>query len=114
MAKIPRLSIKDSVAEARKYYADKGRKYRRAAKEEAIRQYGKKCKCCGEADIRFLTIDHSRNDGGKFRKSITRSYTYTWLKVNGYPKNLGLQVMCFQCNCGRNANGGICPHKDPL
>ena len=23
-----------------------------------------------------------------------------------------LQILCFNCNCGRNRNGGICPHME--
>jgi hypothetical protein len=30
----------------------------------------------------------------------------------GYPDKY--RVLCFNCNSGAGANGGICPHKDPL
>ena len=34
---------------------------------------------------------------------------YLWLKRNNFPP--GYQVLCWNCNCGRSINNGICPHK---
>lgn len=85
-----------------------------ADRAAALAEYGDKCKCCGETTQRFLTIDHINGKGSEHRKKIGRpaSYAfYTWLRLNGYPK--GFQVLCWNCNCGRHFNGGVCPHKDP-
>lgn len=82
-------------------------------KIDAINHYGGKCVCpkCAIADVRFLTIDHINNDGNLHRKHIGNKIVfYQWLKNNKYPE--GFQVMCFNCNCGRNINGGICPHTE--
>ena len=34
---------------------------------------------------------------------------YIWLKNNNFPE--GFQVLCFNCNCGKARNKGICPHS---
>lgn len=87
-------------------------------KKEAIDAYGGKCGCCGETNIVFLTIDHINNDGAKHRRELSGkdkkgtgggTVTYLFLKKNNYPE--GYRVLCFNCNCGRNINGGICPHE---
>lgn len=71
-----------------------------------------KCVCCGEPNIRFLTIDHCNNDGGIHRKTIGARRIYQWLINHNFPP--GYQILCWNCNCGRAMNGGICPHKDVL
>lgn len=85
------------------------RDYRYKKKIEVINHYGGKCNCCGESEIYFLTIDHIEGGGNIHRKKIgTKSMTY-WLKMKKFPQ--GYQVLCFNCNCGRSINKGICPHK---
>lgn len=73
---------------------------------------GPHCQCCGEDEILFLTIDHINDDGAAHRKTLPRTYSggkfYKWLKRNKYPS--GFRVLCFNCNCGRQRNGGVCPH----
>lgn len=34
---------------------------------------------------------------------------YDWLIKNNFPS--GFQVLCCNCNYGKNSNHGICPHK---
>lgn len=96
---------------------DRLRKYNRAwrtsYKSQVLQHYGMKCACCGESDIRFLTIDHRDGGGRKHREEIGTGPGvpfYRWLKANNYPE--GYTVLCFNCNCGRSVNGGICPHKE--
>jgi hypothetical protein len=73
------------------------------------------CQCpsglCQIVDIRFLTVDHPNNDGASHRKLIGRTNLYRWLQKNNYPK--GFRVLCWNCNCGRFHNNGICPHEAP-
>jgi hypothetical protein len=71
-----------------------------------------KCACCGETEIRFLTIDHINGGGNKQRKQLglSGSGIYKWLIRNGFPE--GYQVLCYSCNLGRAHNKGVCPHKD--
>lgn len=83
-------------------------------KQTIVNHYGGKCACpgCSETNIRFLTIDHKKDDGGAIRKADKRMrkphQLYRWIIKQGYPDDL--QVLCFNCNCGRAGNGGICPH----
>lgn len=70
------------------------------------------CGCCKESNPKFLTIDHIESDGAAHRKEIGRGSLYRWLKRHNYPP--GFRVLCFNCNCGREYNGGICPHKEVL
>jgi len=68
-----------------------------------------KCACCGESILEFLTIDHINNDGAKHRKKIGGSHSiYRWLVKNNFPE--GFQVLCLNCNCGKQMSGGVCPH----
>lgn len=68
-----------------------------------------KCNCCGESNIRFLCIDHKRSDGAEHRKKIGTNI-FRWLIKENYPESY--QVLCFNCNCGRAYNNGVCPHME--
>lgn len=82
-------------------------RYKRT-KSLVFTHYGNKCKCCGEQEPIFLTIDHINNDGNKHRKVIGRKL-YAWIVKNNFPDTF--QILCFNCNTGRHFNGGICPHQ---
>lgn len=86
------------------------RDYTRAA---VILKYspGGVCQCCGESDRRLLTIDHVNNDGAEHRKTVSSAHLVGWLRKNNFPE--GFQVLCFNCNMGKSANGGVCPHECP-
>lgn len=72
--------------------------------------YGGKCACCGEANPGFLTIDHVNNDGWSRRKEHGLGISlYRWLIKNNFPEDF--QVLCYNCNFGKNRNGGVCPHQ---
>lgn len=91
------------------------RKYHSALKYEVFKFYSNgdiKCTCCGEKELMFLAIDHINNDGAKDRK-ITGSggQFYRWLKKNDFPNKDKYQILCFNCNQGRQINKGICPHN---
>lgn len=89
-------------------------------KAEVMAAYGGKCACCGESEIRFLSIDHINNDGATHRRTLKGSgkgsrtgvNIYRWLKKNAYPS--GFQVLCFNCNMGKAHNNGVCPHRSGL
>lgn len=83
-------------------------------KQKVIAYYSQgtnKCTCCGEDNIKFLTIDHIDGGGNKHRRSIGfwGSKFYCWLIKEKFPS--GYQVLCFNCNMGRSM-WGICPHKE--
>lgn len=70
-----------------------------------------RCKCCGETEIKFLAIDHVKNDGAKQRKVLGYgggNLFYAWLKRHRYPK--GFQVLCNNCNIAKFQHGQ-CPHN---
>lgn len=79
---------------------------------EVMKAYGGEvCKCCGETEVAFLTIDHINGGGRKHRNEILREKTtdiYTWLKREGFPP--GFQVLCMNCNWAKGKYGA-CPHE---
>ena len=86
------------------------------AKIACLLKYGgdpPKCACCGETNIGFLTIDHVNNDGRAHKKSLKNKNIYLALRSKGFPTDPPVIVLCFNCNCGRDRNGGVCPHKEP-
>ncbi len=89
----------------------------RKIKIEVLIQYGNICECCGINNIDFLTLHHKNNDGGKHRKEVNcyGSTYYKWLKRNNYPKDLGIQVLCYNCNCAKEYSPEKrCPHEIEL
>ena len=86
------------------------KRYNDKCRKTVIEHYGGKCECCGETIYQFLTIDHINNNGCKHRKEVGQGRNFmVWLIKHSFPKEF--RVLCFNCNCGRSINGGICPHK---
>ena len=94
------------------------RKWREELKATVYRHYGGECVCCGEDNSWFLTLDHINNDGhkerprpipGAYRKRIISTGYYRMIIDNGFPTDL--QLMCYNCNCGKQRNFGTCPHQ---
>jgi hypothetical protein len=81
-----------------------------------ITTYGGSCECCGEAERRFLTLDHVNNDGGGRDRNQTpglgTSTILRRLRRDGWPRDPTYALACFNCNSGRHLNGGICPHQE--
>ena len=93
----------------REYNLLRIRKANKRLKNEVYMAYGGyKCACCGEANEKFLSLDHINNNGAEHRKMVDRRKIYYWLKKNNYP--FGFQVLCMNCNFGKARNNGICPH----
>jgi HNH endonuclease. len=101
---------------ARKYYLkDKAnriqqvRQWQGKVKQEVMVHYshGKvKCNCCGEAEPKFLTIDHI-DPTTKTNKSDSGNNLWGRLRREGFPE--GYQVLCYNCN-GAKGRYGVCPH----
>lgn len=96
----------------RQEVAVKRRQRSQQVKYDVIQHYGGKCACCGETEFIFLTLDHVNQDGASDRRE--RGYNcsarhYRDIQREGYPKGK-YQILCFNCNCGRQLNGGVCPH----
>lgn len=103
-------------AYARQYYANNkekqkiaNRKYSRANWDRVLIHYGNKCQCCGEGERIFLTVDHVNGDGAEHRKISSIRSMAQWLVKNNFP--LGYQILCYNCNCGKARNEGVCPHE---
>lgn len=116
-----KAKLAEGSKQYRKQHPEKGleagRRSNKKAKLAALAHYGTSCACCGEADYRFLTIDHINNNGAAHRREIFGSETggarfYRWTRNNGFPDDL--QTLCYNCNMARAKFGGICPHKIPL
>lgn len=88
-----------------------GLRERSKLKLEFLNAFDWKCTCCGESDGRFLTLDHINNDGNKHRENYNEQQIMYQAKKENWPKDK-YTCLCFNCNCGRSANGGICPHKN--
>lgn len=67
--------------------------------KKAIKIYGSECKCCGETESMFLTLD--RKDMGPVDMKLA---------VNE-PNHSVYQMLCFNCIMGRRRTGSVCPHK---
>lgn len=102
-------SNKQAQSKRRRANAEWQRDLRRDAREQVLDHYGRSCACCGETTSLFLTIDHVNDDGAAHRRSIGRFSLPMWIVENGFPE--GFQILCYNCNCGRYRNGGVCPHK---
>lgn len=97
--------------EVRKQTNANAKATRDKTKAWVIQQYGGRCSCpnCPETDVRFLTLDHVKGDGNLHRKTTKYASLYTWAKKNNYPDTL--RLLCWNCNCGRYHNNGVCPHE---
>ena len=84
--------------------AKRNRKYR----DVVLDHYGNKCACCGETEKLFLEIDHVYSDGSEHRKLTNGASIAIWLIRNGFPP--GFQILCSNCNQGKQMCGGVCPH----
>lgn len=73
--------------------------------------YGDRCACqgCTETNRWFLTLDHINDDGNVARIKGKQSLHIYKDAVTEHRPDL-YRVLCFKCNCGRDKNGGACPH----
>ena len=80
-------------------------------RNRVIAGYGGRCICCGESIEVFLTLDHVLNNGADARKQSGYNLRTLYKRVidDNFPPEY--QLHCWNCNCGRAKNGGICPHK---
>lgn len=74
--------------------------------------YGRMCNCCGEEEPLFLTIDHVTNDASDdiMKNGHRRAGRPLFVKIirSAFPDTY--QILCFNCNLGKNINKGTCPH----
>lgn len=67
-----------------------------------------RCACCNQQGELFLSIDHII----PVKESKVKRMSYEQIVKAGFPP--GLQILCMNCNVGRQRNGGICPHEKIL
>lgn len=91
--------------------AETARAKHAALRNQVLEGYGGMCACCDEWIPDFLTLDHVQNDGANERKASDYNLMalYRRLIKEGFP--LEYQLLCWNCNCGRAKNGGVCPHR---
>ena len=82
---------------------------RQIIRKEALIAIGGICICCGESEIGFLTIDHKNNDG-HLDKRVSQRRKIVMDFRKGVIDRDKYQCICYNCDCGRALNGGICPH----
>ena len=91
------------------------RQRRERLRGEMLAAYGNACACCGETEQAFLQLDHV-NGGGRQHILRLKGATvelYNSLKKEGWPK-AEYQLLCANCNWGRQREGGLCPHQRKL
>ena len=84
--------------------------YTKNIKSVVLKKSGNKCICCGEKTTQFLQIDHKFGGGVKEQKEI--GTLRIWGDAFFNPKKY--QILCANCNLGRELNGGKCPHKQKI
>ena len=111
-----RTNKKKYYTENRESVRERDATYRTDYRDKVFNHYGWECKCCGEKEILFLTIDHINNDGKNHLMKSGRRYSgtalYRFLILNNFP--VDFQTLCMQCNWGKRMNNGICPHKNKI
>jgi hypothetical protein len=83
------------------------------AREMALAHYSAgamQCACCGEAEVKFLALDHIGGEGPRIPgNGRVGNAFFAWLKREGFPA--GLQVLCHNCN-GAKGKDRPCPHEE--
>ena len=77
-----------------------------------LARYGGTCRCCGESEPKFLSVDHIDGGGRKHRESTSGTggtVFYRWIVRNGFPTYL--QILCHNCNMAKGMYG-VCPHQE--
>ena len=58
----------------------------------------------------YMGFEKDINGGGnEHRRRDKITNLYLWAIQNNFPSIF--QVLCFNCNHGKQLNGGVCPHK---
>lgn len=96
----------DKLAWQRNYNQVRHREFKR----QVFEAYGNDCSCCGESELKFLSVDHVNGGGGEHRRAVGGgTAVLAEIVRRNFPEEF--TVLCFNCNLGRQWNGGICPHR---
>lgn len=101
-----RCAERHATNEAKEDVRSRRRNAMRLLRNRVITAYGGECACCGERELRFLTMDHvhGRAKGDKRRGD----HLYQWLETHNHPD--GFRVLCVNCNWSLGIHGW-CPHR---
>ncbi len=91
--------------------SDTGRESRKNNRMLCIEHYGEKCMCecgCDQSIPSLLTLAHPNNDGARDREEHG-NHLYDVLVRNNFEHPYSISLECWNCNCGKRMNGGICP-----
>jgi 5-methylcytosine-specific restriction endonuclease McrA len=77
----------------------------REKRAEVFSWYGCRCACCGEPDIRMLSLDHIQKDECDERK-VYRAIRTMW---KNHEASEHYQLLCITCNQAKGP-GRECPH----
>lgn len=101
-------STDGACKKVRSDYQVKNRAQRRAI---VFGHYGSRCACCGESEVKFLTIDHIEGQVPELEEvgyKLGGDNLYKYLVSHNYPP--GYRCLC--CNCNMAIGWwGECPHK---
>jgi len=87
------------------------RNYRAKLKQKMLEAYGRKCTCCGEDRVQFLTLEHINHDGQAHREEFNGGIAPLLdLQRRGWPKD-GYTLLCWNCNMATR-HGDKCPHQE--
>lgn len=104
------ISARDNITAKKMLYDRIGRK--EVTQAELIQAYGGKCKCCGETETAFLTLDHIGGGGSEHRRSFEGNHVRKMrqeLKAGGWPTDK-YRLLCMNCNFATK-HGKTCPHQ---
>lgn len=90
------------------YFRASSARCRAKSRQDVLTAYGRVCKCCGEQEEQFLTVDHIDPTTKKIRKDPRGGHKlYGRLRRDGFPA--GFQILCWNCNVSKGLYG-MCPH----
>ena len=78
-------------------------------RERVFDMYGGACRCCGENLRGLLTLEHK---DGNDRNG--RSQNLEWVRAFKEDNTDNWEILCWNCNSGRQWNGGVCPHETEI
>ncbi len=101
----------------RKSMVAANKKWLQKLKRDVLMGLGGKCGCCGESEMKFLTLHHIGGWGREHRmayrgKSGQDRRIFTDVKRLGFPRDL-FGVLCWNCHMADQFHGG-CPHKEEI
>lgn len=97
----------------KQYEKVRNAKYRLSVKQRVLTEYSHKrcpiCRCCFITELTFLSLDHIKGGGEGDRKLHGGGHAF-YLSVvrRKFPK--GFQVLCHNCQFGKQIHNGFCTH----